>query len=360
MDKNKKVLIIGPFPNPITGLNLANLTVKHLLEKSNHSVRTIDMEINRELDNSIGKWKWYKLKIFIIYLEIYKIFNSHVIYCTIGQSFLGVIKYAPFVIMASLLRKKKIVHLHGNALKENYAQFSKFKKALARFTLQRFDKAIVLSKSLKHNFIPFLSAEKIVTLHNFISLEPHSYKKETLNKDSNILFLSNLLPAKGIIPFLEAVEIVSKKHSINVAVAGIPSQDHPEIMEMMERLKFVTYYGKVNGAEKANLFQQADIFCLPTLNEHEGQPLAILEAFASDCYVIASDVPGISDIFSDKNGDLLWPVTSYDLSLLMESAILNKEKVDSVKKYNKNMAKNFTIKEFGEKLLPIICHDEFK
>lgn len=352
--KSRKILIIGPFPQPITGLNVANLTVKELLEKNNHKVSTIDMEINRGLDNSIGKWKWYKLKIFLIYLESYKIFKAQVIYCTIGQSFLGILKYAPFLLISTILNKKKIVHLHGNALIDNYQKFSPIKKLLASWCLRSFDIAIVLSDSLKRNFSPFLNETKIKVINNFVRLDKHSIKLID-SSVTKILFLSNLLPAKGIIPFLNAVEILNNKgYKIEVTVAGSLSQDHPEIKDMMKRLTFLNYEGKVNGVKKANLFKKADIFCLPTLNQQEGQPLAILEAFASGCYIIASDVPGIADIFSQNNGALLWPVTSNKLFQLMEYAVLNKDIVEETKRYNLKVAENFSILKFEEKIIPLL------
>lgn len=352
--KSKNILLIGPFPQPITGLNLANLTVKELLEKNHHKVSIIDMEINRDLDNSIGKWKWYKLKILLIYLESFKIFKAQIVYCTIGQSFLGILKYAPFLLLASILNKKKIVHLHGNALIDNYQKFTSFQKFMSRTCIKSFDVAIVLSDSLKRNFSPFLKETKIKVINNFVKLDTPDFKNPEGN-ETKILFLSNLLPAKGIIPFLKAVEILyNKGYSIEVTVAGSLSQDHPEIKHMMDRLTFLKYEGKVDGVQKANLFQKADIFCLPTLNQQEGQPLAILEAFASGCYVIASNVPGIADVFSTNNGALLWPVTSNDLFLLMENAVLNKDIMEETKRYNLKEAENFSILKFEEKIISLL------
>jgi glycosyltransferase involved in cell wall biosynthesis len=53
----------------------------------------------------------------------------------------------------------------------------------------------------------------------------------------------------------------------------------------------------VDGPGKKNLFSEAHIFCLPTYYPYEGQPIAILEAFASGCVVITTNHSGISDFF---------------------------------------------------------------
>lgn len=352
--KNKKVVIIGPFPDPLTGLNISNLTVYNILKKNNFLVNRIDMEINRRLDDSIGKWRWYKLKILYIYIEAYKIITANIVYCTVGQSFLGIIKYAPFLVIATIFRKKKVVHLHGNALIYNYQKFGSIKKFLAKITLKMFDKAIVLSDSLRPNFKPFLKNNQIFTCHNFISLVELSTFQEP-SQNLNILFLSNLIPAKGIIPFLHGVEELYTAHKdIEVHIAGTVSDDCPEIKMYLSKLPFVTYHGSVTGLEKATLLEKADVFCLPTLNEHEGQPLSILESLKSKCYIISSNVPGVSDIISDKNGELIWPITSKSIKIAMEKIYLDRERLEKVKSYNLEHSKDFSLQNFEKNIIPLI------
>jgi glycosyltransferase involved in cell wall biosynthesis len=59
----------------------------------------------------------------------------------------------------------------------------------------------------------------------------------------------------------------------------------------------LTYHGLVDQPTKAALFAEAHVFCLPTAFR-EGQPLSILEAYASGCAVITTGQPGILDIFT--------------------------------------------------------------
>ena len=57
---------------------------------------------------------------------------------------------------------------------------------------------------------------------------------------------------------------------------------------------------QVEGEEKRNLLKQSHIFCLPTFHKFEGQPISILEAYASGCIVLTTANGGINEIF--KNG----------------------------------------------------------
>lgn len=352
----KRVLIIGPFPLPVTGLNFSNETVRNILKSEAHQVAFIDTEINRNLDESIGKFKWYKLKMISYYFQSYKIFSCDVVYCTIGQTFLGIVKYLPFLTIARLFSKKTIVHLHGNALLNNYNNFSKLKQKLARLTLKKIDEAIVLSSSMRENFIPFIEEHNIHICHNFISMPEAAQVKENKAPEAlNILFLSNLLPAKGITVFLEAISILQETYNdISVKIAGTVSEDYPEVLEVINQIPNTTFVGRVAGVEKSNLYQWADIFCMPTLNKDEGQPLVILEALKNSCYIIASDVPGISDILDSKNGELLWPMQAESIKKAVARIKDNPERLLAVKDHNAQYAKQFHLENFSARILKII------
>ena len=89
------------------------------------------------------------------YFSLYKVFFVDIIYCTIGQTFFGVLKYAPFVLFAKVLRKSSVVHVKGGYLKDSYDQMGLLKKITIKFILKSFSKGIVLSKSLKPLLEPF-------------------------------------------------------------------------------------------------------------------------------------------------------------------------------------------------------------
>ena len=353
MSKNTKrnLLIIGPFPQPITGLNLANFTVFNILNDSpDFDVDQIDLEINRGLDQSIGKFKWYKLKILFAYFKSYKVFRCHSIYCTIGQTFFGILKYAPFVFLARTINKKVVVHLHGNGLLDSYRDFTTLEKRIASLILKSVDEAIVLSSSMKKNFNSFIDDSKIKVCHNFITEEFQEESFETTTSEKiKVLFLSNLLPAKGIITFIDAIKQLDGKR-FHVKIAGTVTQDFPEVIDLIREIAHCEYVGKVQGKGKVDLYKWADVFCMPTLNSSEGQPLVILEALASGCYIIASDVEGISDILDERNGKLIWPMESIALKNSLLKLFDNKSLITKVKQHNLEYAKAFSYIAFSTRI----------
>jgi glycosyltransferase involved in cell wall biosynthesis len=60
----------------------------------------------------------------------------------------------------------------------------------------------------------------------------------------------------------------------------------------------IRYHGFVDDVRKRSLLAATHVFCLPT-TMFEGQPISILEAYASGCVVLATGQEGVRDIFDD-------------------------------------------------------------
>lgn len=67
------------------------------------------------------------------------------------------------------------------------------------------------------------------------------------------------------------------------------------------------YGGVVTGTEKWQRLAEADIFLLPSLYG-EGLPMAMLEAMAAGCIVVASEMASVASVIDDgANGYLVQP-----------------------------------------------------
>lgn len=73
------------------------------------------------------------------------------------------------------------------------------------------------------------------------------------------------------------------------------------------------YGGVVAGADKTRELERADIFLLPSLFG-EGLPIAMLEAMAAGCVVVASEMASVATVIEDRvNGCLIAPGNSDQL-----------------------------------------------
>ena len=304
MDNKKRILMIGPFPGPIKGLSLSNFVVKNGLLSKGWDVRIINTENENHIDVTFGKFSFSKLIFLKTYLEIYKIFSVKKVYITIGITFFGVLKYAPFIFLSKILNRETTIHLHSNHLKTEFKNLSHIKKIIFFKILSRFNKGIVISKSLRDNLTPFLKDDKIFEVY-------YGYQSELI-KDENTLvtakdytemklfFLSNLLEEKGINDLLKAIIQLNNQGIFpKVKIAGTKVASN-NLDDLFLKVENVEYVGIVQKQDKSDLLTWGNVFCLPTYYTMEGLPISITEAMAFNNLILTTDHAGIKDLCKDE------------------------------------------------------------
>lgn len=351
------ILLIGPLPNPITGLSIANnqaLKTFFIFEKPAH-INTSP----RIFSEKLGKLNISSLLHFSLsYLKIYKIFFADKVYYTPGQTFLGILKYAPFILLAKFLGKELIVHIHGNYVGEQYNHLKGLKKRMFHHLLTLNNKGVVLSEALTNNLTPFLPSNKIFVLPNFYDEHLTELPPIKTFDKLNICFLSNLMNEKGIFFLLDALsELSAKGISFEASIAGhIEQSQRDKVLDRMKQIKEVTYTGVVTGEAKRKLLHKANVFVLPTFYKMEGLPISIIEAMATGNIIITTEHGAIPDLVTENENGFLVKKKSADA--IVEKLLFiakNPTKAIEISKNNTLKAnKNFTSEKFSEKLLKII------
>ena len=354
-----KILLIGPFPKPISGVSLANKVVKEVLDNSNDfSVDSINTSYV-VFEDAIGSFSFKKFFFFLkINLSVFKIFKNDIIYITPGQTFFGITKYALFILLSSILNKELIIHVHGNYLGTQYKELSGIKKRIFYYLISKFTKGIVLSKSLKQNLSPFLKEENIHVLFNFAQNYLLENEEEVDNGILKISYLSNLMEEKGIFLLLESLkELEKNKINYQARIAGnIDINLKEDILKKISKLKNTTYIGVVYSDDKKALLNWSNVFILPTFYKMEGQPISILEALATKNVIISTKHAGIVDVIEDtKNGYLINKNNSDCITKKLMYLNNNKSKILEISNYNKMyFAKKFTIDIFSKEIIRIL------
>jgi len=131
-----------------------------------------------------------------------------------------------------------------------------------------------------------------------------------------ITYVGRLVKVKGVEYLIKAA--IGLKHNFRLLVVG----DGPELQSLVElaagdsRIMFMGFRSNVQ-----DILAQTDIFVLPSLSE--GVPLALLEAMASGCACIVTNI-GLP-IYHGRDGLVVEPKNSSELALAIENLIDNVE-----------------------------------
>lgn len=365
----KKILLLGPFPVGDKGLNgqtIANQTLYEGLSKI-YKVNRINTLKNLEFVDKVDQGK-FKIGKFIKILStlINENFNIlftkyDVIYMTPGQSFLGFMRFSPYMLSSFVKNTPCYIHIHGGNFRKMYDKESKLKKKLMSFFIKRMTGIIVLGNSLKNMFNGLIEETKIFVCENGVQDEIVATEEEIKKKmkriesssKRKILYLSNLMKEKGILELLRASEELSEKEfEFNLAGAIEPNIKNIVEEYLKKYSNKIYYHGVVSGEKKKELFLENDIFILPSWDE--GQPISLLEAYANGCFVITDpNIGGIGDIFiKNINGEECIARESITIKKIL---IKDNLKLELYMKTNYSIAKKmYTESKFIERIIKII------
>ncbi len=354
------VLLIGPLPPPINGCSYANQILLKNFEERNISRRFINTNTDLISGKQGSEFSIYKALFFVkTYLEIYKIFRSTVVYITPGQTFFGILKYAPFIFFCKILRKPYVIHVHGNYLGNEYESLTGVKKKIFKSLISGASAGIVLSRSLSKNFEKLLPLFKIHIVKNFVDSSLLMLPIQKIDSELRILYLSNLMREKGILELLDGLIKLKKRNvRFKVTIAGAMEKGiQNEIYERFEKLKEeLKYVGTVTGLDKRNALSDANVFVLPTYYKMEGQPICLLEAMATGNIIVTTAHAGIPDVVNHKNGFLIGLKSCDDIADSLQSISLHlSTMIERFSVYNMNYAtEKFTEKMFTDNILNIL------
>jgi phosphatidylinositol alpha-1,6-mannosyltransferase len=135
-----------------------------------------------------------------------------------------------------------------------------------------------------------------------------------------VLFVGRLIPRKGLTYLIEAARNVVKEkpNTAFVIVGNGPLRNQLTlVLEKLNLSRNFFFLGDVDDKTLPSLYNCADVFVLPSIQE--GQGIALLEAQASAKPVVAFKVSGVKEAVADGKSGML--VERGNIALL-ENAIL--------------------------------------
>ena len=342
-----KILFIAPVPPPVTGQSLAVKVFFDELVK-NHQIEVVNL--NKDSFKS-GLDSFHRInQVLRIFIKVWrKKKDVDVIYFSIAESFAGNIKDLVIYLICLKRIKKTIIHLLGGAGMKKILRKKGVQYRLNKFFISRLGGIVVEGQTQFEIFPKIISREKIHIVPNFAEDFLFLGQEDVKDKFSNIyplkiFFLSNLIFGKGynelVNAYLALKDDLKEKVKI-VFVGGFESDKHKsEFLKKIDGHKGLIYQGRfVSGHEKKALYSLSHIFCLPTYYPYEGQPISILEAYATGCVVITTNHSGIGDIFRDVvNGFQVQKRSATSIRLVIEQIIENPQQLLPMAILNRDIA----------------------
>ncbi len=254
-------------------------------------------------------------------------------------------------IVAKFLGSKAVLTDHCASHPIHPSQFLTFVIKLLdkfmTFITSRFYDLIMVTNNSTKDFVQSIGMNNPVVLYGGVDTEFFNPKKQDgirlipkiakrfSDKEIVITFLGRMIETKGPHLLMESAKILVKQfHNIYFVFAG-----NGEMYKKLNndvRLKNVYLTGSLNKKDVAKLLANTDIFVHPSIH-HEGFPNAILEAGASGCAVIATDMGGTREIIEKGKTGILVVPDKDKLNKAIVELINNRKKMQ-------NLGKNIRIK----------------
>jgi glycosyltransferase involved in cell wall biosynthesis len=170
---------------------------------------------------------------------------------------------------------------------------------------------IHLSQRLARDVARVVDPDRLAFVPNGLPEAPSAPEPEVHDGPPRILFLSNMLRAKGPLVLVKALgTLAARGIELTATLAGASVDDAftSEVITEIERLGLadrVRYVGAVYGAAKHALFRTHDVFVFPTLAD--AFPLVVLEAMQAGLPVVSSDEGAIPDMVLDGETGFVVP-----------------------------------------------------
>lgn len=357
-----KILFIAPLPPPVAGHSLAaKVFFDHLSKK--HSVEPINFNKESFIDGFSSLKRMFE--VLAILKKVWKKKKGvNVIYITISESFAGNLKDLFIYLICLSKLSNMYLHLHGGSIKRLLWDKYPILYAINKFFIKRMKGVIISGTSHLVVFQDILPIQKIHISPNFaldyLFLPEEQIKQKFLNtKPLRLLYMSNMIEKKGYIELADAyLQLPTDlKRKVRVDFVGrfeLESQKK-SFLEKIYGEENITYHGVVGDEIKKALFAQAHIFCLPT-SYFEGQPISILEAYASGCVVITTGQSGILDIFENKiNGFQLKEGNSASILPVLKKIVEESDSLLRIALINRDQAqKKYTTSIYNATLEKIV------
>lgn len=314
MPTKSTILLLGKLPPPYMGPAIATSILLHSELKKSYNLIHFDTRLNKDI-RSIGSIRLSKVFAlagqYLSFSRSIRKYKPDVVLVPISQSKGGFLKDSIFILIASILKCKVLVHLRGSEFREIVERSPSTYRQLVRWILRKCSGAIVLGKSLRPIFHGLVPDDRIFVCPNGCNLNLPERNHNQTNR-IRLLSIGNLQASKGIPDILEAIRVLPKpvRESVSLVVLGAWRDESTRIdcMRLVEENQLpVEFVPSEQSGKKVELLSQADVF-LFTPRSPEGHPWVIVEALAAGLPIITTNRGAIAESVTDGENGYIVPL----------------------------------------------------
>ena len=161
----------------------------------------------------------------------------------------------------------------------------------------------VPSKNCKKTFTNLkIPSQKMIVLSRGVYVDLFKKKNISALKPKNIIFVGNTIIRKGLLYLIDSLKFINFDFNLNIVGSVNYNQLYKLRGEILDRYN-VNFTGHLNQDDLIEQYQNADIFCLPSLEE--GMSNVILQAMSCSLPVIVTDVSGGEDIIENFHDGII-------------------------------------------------------
>jgi glycosyltransferase involved in cell wall biosynthesis len=218
---------------------------------------------------------------------------------------------------------------------------------------------VAISESTKKEAMRYwgLTEAQVTVMHLGSFIVPKSPRTHFGSK--KILTISDIAPRKNQLRLIKAFELVHREYPNNGAeliIAGYLRKDIPEFESTLRDIRKrndgikIRLAGYLTDSEILSLYEEADVFVYPSL--YEGFGLPVLEAMASGCPVVSSNVSSLSEIVGAA-GILVDPYNVEALARAVSTVLRDDELKRQMSQKGIAQAQKFSWEKAGVELLAV-------
>ncbi|MCR4290993.1 MAG: glycosyltransferase family 4 protein [Candidatus Scalindua sp.] len=216
----------------------------------------------------------------------------------------------------SLFRCKQIITVYDIIpllFSRNYKKQCFYYKYILSNILKNSVRILTVSENSKNSIINYytIPKEKIDVIYCGI-IEYFINPKINFTKQNYILYVGRLSPIKNIEGLVKSFDLLINKHKLDLRLKLTVKNGDLNLKINNETRRKIDFVGDVSEIELLDLYKNASLLVLPSF--HEGFGLPPLEAAASGCPLVVSNVASLPEIY----GDAAYYVDPYDAEHIAE------------------------------------------